>query len=43
MAPSKPPAWDDVTAALKGTGRAELSDEDRGRLGDLARRFPLFG
>jgi hypothetical protein len=38
-----PPAWDDVTAALKGTGRAALSDEDRGLLGDLAGRFPLFG
>lgn len=35
-------AWDDVTAALKGTGREPLTDPDRHSLGPLAARFPLF-
>jgi Mycothiol maleylpyruvate isomerase N-terminal domain len=38
-----PPAWDDVTYARIGTGRAAPSDEDRVALGRLAERFPLFG
>lgn len=38
-----PSAWDGVTAARRGTGRAPLDDEDRAALGDLAGRFPLFG
>jgi hypothetical protein len=38
-----PPAWDDVSAALRGTGRATLSDEDRSLLGGLVTRFPIFG
>jgi hypothetical protein len=37
-----PAAWDDVTAALKGTGREPLTDADRQALGSLATRFPLF-
>ncbi|HWG65628.1 MAG TPA: maleylpyruvate isomerase N-terminal domain-containing protein [Streptosporangiaceae bacterium] len=38
-----PPAWDDVTSALKGTGREPLSEGDRDELGEAAARFPLFG
>jgi uncharacterized protein (TIGR03083 family) len=38
-----PVAWDAETYALKGTGRMELDDEDRGRLGALRERFPLLG
>ncbi len=37
-----PAAWDDVTAALKGTGRDALTEADRQALGSLATRFPLF-
>ncbi len=37
-----PAAWDDVTAALKGTGREPLTEADRQALGPLAARFPLF-
>lgn len=38
-----PAGWDDVTCALKGTGREPLSGPDRGLLGPAANRFPLFG
>ncbi|HEY0538875.1 MAG TPA: maleylpyruvate isomerase N-terminal domain-containing protein [Actinoallomurus sp.] len=38
-----PLAWDDVTYARTGTGRAALSEQDRAVLGPLAERFPLFG
>ena len=37
-----PASWDDVSAAVKGTGRAPLTDEDRALLGPLAERVPLF-
>jgi uncharacterized protein (TIGR03083 family) len=37
-----PAAWDDVTAALNGTGRDALTEADRQALGSLATRFPLF-
>ncbi|HEX3389800.1 MAG TPA: maleylpyruvate isomerase N-terminal domain-containing protein [Streptosporangiaceae bacterium] len=37
-----PASWDDVRAAVKGTGRAPLTDEDRALLGPLAERVPLF-
>jgi uncharacterized protein (TIGR03083 family) len=37
-----PASWDDVTAALKGTGRDPLSAADRQALGPLAGKFPLF-
>jgi uncharacterized protein (TIGR03083 family) len=37
-----PAGWDDVTAALKGTGRDPLTEADRQSLGPLAARFPLF-
>lgn len=35
--------WDDLTYALKGTGRRPLTEEDREALGDKASRFPLTG
>ncbi|MFL6124937.1 maleylpyruvate isomerase N-terminal domain-containing protein [Actinophytocola sp.] len=35
--------WDDLTYALKGTGRVPLTDDDREELGELAARFPLTG
>jgi hypothetical protein len=38
-----PVAWDDTTYALKGTGRAPLTDVERRALGPSADRFPLFG
>jgi len=38
-----PGEWDDETCALKGTGRAPLTAEDRAVLGVLAGRLPLFG
>jgi hypothetical protein len=38
-----PADWDDVTYALKGTGRAGLTADDRARLDALAARFPLLG
>jgi hypothetical protein len=34
--------WDDISYALKGTGRAPLNDDDRERLGAVAGAFPLF-
>lgn len=34
--------WDTTTFILKGTGRSDLSDEDRRVLGPLADRFPLL-
>ncbi len=37
-----PVSWDDVTAALKGTGREPLTEADRHSLGPAAARFPLF-
>jgi hypothetical protein len=37
-----PGSWDDVAAALKGTGREPLTGEDRRALGMLAGKFPLF-
>jgi hypothetical protein len=37
-----PAGWDDAGAALKGTGRVPLTDEDRALLGPLAGRVPLF-
>jgi len=37
-----PDSWDDVTAALKGTGREPLTEEDRQALGPSAGKFPLF-
>ncbi len=37
-----PAAWDDVTAALRGTGREPLTEADRQALGTAAARFPLF-
>jgi hypothetical protein len=38
-----PASWDDVTAALKGTGREPLTEADRQSLGHSAGKFPLFG
>jgi hypothetical protein len=35
--------WDDRTYALKGTGREEVTADDRSALGALADRLPLFG
>ncbi len=40
---SGPAQWGDVTYARLGTGRDQLSSEQRSSLGRLARRFPLFG
>jgi hypothetical protein len=37
-----PASWDDVNAALKGTGRDPLNDADRQALGPSASKFPLF-
>jgi uncharacterized protein (TIGR03083 family) len=37
-----PASWDDVTAALKGTGRDPLTEADRQALGPSASKFPLF-
>jgi hypothetical protein len=34
---------DDLTYALKGTGRLPLTAEDRAALGPQADRLPLFG
>ena len=39
---SLPASWDDVTAALKGTGREPLTGQDRQVLGQSAAAFPLF-
>lgn len=38
-----PVPWDDLTYALKGTGRDPLTEADREALGDKASRFPLTG
>jgi hypothetical protein len=38
-----PADWDDVTYALKATGRVPLTAGDRARLGVPATRFPLLG
>jgi hypothetical protein len=38
-----PADWPDVRYVLVGTGRAELTDDERTELGDLAERYPLFG
>jgi len=38
-----PATWDGETCALKGTGRVDLEDDDRDRLGPLSERFPLLG
>lgn len=40
---SVPTGWDDMSYALKATGRAQLTADDRTRLGALADRFPLLG
>jgi uncharacterized protein (TIGR03083 family) len=37
-----PASWDNTTAALKGTGRDPLTDQDRQALGPLTSAFPLF-
>ena len=37
-----PASWGDASAAVKGTGRVSLTDEDRAVLGPLADRVPLF-
>jgi hypothetical protein len=37
-----PASWGDASAAVKGTGRVLLTDEDRAVLGPLADRVPLF-
>jgi uncharacterized protein (TIGR03083 family) len=37
-----PAFWDDAAAALKGTGRELLTEQDRAALGPLAARCPLF-
>jgi hypothetical protein len=36
-------SWDEITFALKGTGRLPLSEAERSGLGAAAGRFPLFG
>lgn len=38
-----PPAWREVEAIRKGTGREPLDDADRAALAARAARFPLFG
>lgn len=38
-----PTQWTETEAVLKGTGRVHLTDVDRRRLGELARRIPLLG
>ncbi|MCA0144522.1 maleylpyruvate isomerase N-terminal domain-containing protein [Blastococcus sp. LR1] len=38
-----PVAWDDVTAARRGTGREPLTASDRAELGERVAAFPLFG
>ena len=38
-----PASWDDVTCALKGTGRQPVSQADQSALGPAAGRLPLFG
>jgi uncharacterized protein (TIGR03083 family) len=38
-----PVTWAAEVYALKGTGRMELDEDDRRRLGELQERFPLLG
>lgn len=38
-----PDGWDDVRYVQLGTGRAELTEDERSHLGRHADRFPLFG
>ena len=38
-----PGGWDDRTYALKGTGREDVTADDRAVIGALADRLPLFG
>jgi hypothetical protein len=38
-----PEGWDDIRYVQVGTGRAELTDDERRELGAQADRFPLFG
>jgi uncharacterized protein (TIGR03083 family) len=38
-----PGGWDDRTYALKGTGREEVTADDRAVIGALTDRLPLFG
>ncbi len=38
-----PGGWDDVTYALKGTGRVPVTAAERSAIGVLADRLPLFG
>jgi uncharacterized protein (TIGR03083 family) len=40
---SLPGDWDDLTCALKGTGREPVTAQERSALGALADRLPLFG
>ena len=40
---SLPGDWDDLTCALKGTGREAVTAGERSALGALADRLPLFG
>jgi hypothetical protein len=39
----RPSSWDDVTYALKATGRVPLDPPDREFLGHLAGQYPVFG
>lgn len=39
----RPPSWNDITYALKGTGRVPLDAPEREFLGSRARRYPAFG
>jgi uncharacterized protein (TIGR03083 family) len=38
----RPPSWDDITYALKGTGRVPLDAAEREFLGTRAERYPAF-
>jgi uncharacterized protein (TIGR03083 family) len=40
---SRPGSWDEITYALKGTGRRPLDDNDRESLGARAAEYPAFG
>ena len=42
MGAACPCDWDDPTYLRKGTGRVELTAEEKNRLGELGARFPLF-
>jgi hypothetical protein len=39
----RPPQWNRSTFLLKGSGREELSSEDRVFLGERAALYPAFG